>query len=299
VSDNRIDRIIESIQGLPPLPEAVCRLCELAGDLDADIHEMARVIAEDQALTTRILRIANSAFYGLSGRVRTVSHAIVVLGFREIRNLALGVTVFALRYGRDRSSPLDHTDFWRHALAVASAARMIATHVGLADPEEAYVAGLIHDVGKLVLVEHFPDEYTEALWQANSDGCPLNEAERAILGTDHAEVGRKLCEQWKLPGALVHGVALHHRSLEDMAKPAENEYLASVVRLADNAARVAGVGRGGNTHMDAEPFNVPGVRVTVDAGREILSMLSDKVRDAEALLQMAGTPGEPVEEAAG
>jgi len=290
VTEDRIDHVVESIDGLPPLPEAVCRLCELAGDLDADIHEMARVVSEDQALTSRILRVANSAFFGLSGRIKTVSHAIVVLGFREIRNLALGVTVFALRFGRDRSSPLDHTDFWRHTVAVASAARMIGTYINLSDPEEAYVAGLIHDIGKLLLVEHFPTEYTETLWKASGDGCSLSEAEETVVGINHAEVGRKLCEHWKLPESLTRAVALHHRPIEEMKAAPATERLAAVVRVADNAARTAGIGNGGNPSMDAEPFNVPGVKISVEACREILTALPDKVRQAEVFFQLTGAP---------
>ncbi|GAG36994.1 unnamed protein product, partial [marine sediment metagenome] len=233
--------------------------------------------------------------FGLSGRVKTVSHAIVVLGFREIRNLALGVTVFALRFGRDRSSPLDHTDFWRHTLAVASAARMIATCISLPDPEEAYIAGLIHDIGKLVLVEHFPNEYTEALWKASAEACSLNEAEQSVLSIDHAEVGRKLCEHWKLPESLTLAVGSHHRPLEEMTTSASEAPLAAVVRVADNAARAAGVGNGGNTDMDAEPFNVPGVKITVEACREILTALPDRVQQAECFFQRSESPGAAVE----
>ncbi len=276
-----IDSILRRVDGVPPLPAAVTQLRSLAEDMDADIGEMARVISMDQALTGRILRVANSAFYGLSRRIVTVSHAIVILGFREVRNLAIGLSLVAFKLGKKDNLPLEPEDFWRHSLAVGSAARLLGKYFHLGEPEEAFVAGLIHDIGKLIFMEYFPEQYADVLQAASTGGKPLYLVEREQLGITHAEVGRKLCEHWNIPPALARVAASHHA-----AEFSSKDDIAGAIRIANSLAKLADIGSSGDEHVERDVFKRIDEKKVAGGLHKILLELPEEVRKAEVLLDL-------------
>ena len=297
MSEEQIEKVLAKIEGLPPLPAAVTKLCRLSASLDTDVREIAGVISEDQALTARLLRLANSAFYGLSQQVKTVSHAVVILGYHEVRNLAMGVSLIGSNLGKSDSSPLDVQDFWRHSLVVACGARLLGERLGLPQPDEVFVAGLLHDIGKLIFMEYFPEPYGDVVRKARAGENMLFKLEKESLGMSHAMVGRKLCRHWKLPNSLADAVAFHHRSPETSSTSEEGR-AAEVVRIADALAKILPIGTGGENHVEKDVFST-GSAQQLHPGTlcDVLHKLPDEVNRSEELFNL--TPSAPASPVAG
>lgn len=202
------DIISAKINELPSLPTVVVELLNSFDAPDIDTTRLAKKIALDQSLVAKTLRIANSPFYGLAGRITSINDAIVVLGFRAVRSLVTA-TAIAGTFARLAGSGFDHTVFWRHSTRVAIAARIIARRADC-NPESAFTAALLHDIGRLLLAFCFPIEYAAALAYRQQHDCPLIDAEREILGIDHAAAGDQLAQQWHFPQSIRDAVAGHH-----------------------------------------------------------------------------------------
>ncbi len=196
-----------SRRNLPTIPTALTKILALVDGEGTNARELVDLVERDQALTAKILRLANSAFFGQSRRVATIPRAVLVLGFSTVRNLALGVRVWEAlgsHVARQRVEEL-----WAHAVAVALATRGLAGALREGDPDEAFTAGLLHDVGRIVMAARFGDRYWHAVGGA-SEGEPVDAMERAGLGVDHAEVGGWLFEAWNFPPQIVDAVREHH-----------------------------------------------------------------------------------------
>lgn len=227
---------LDSLRDLPSLPQALVKISRVASDPKASATDLADLVLRDQALTLKILRIANSARYALySQRVTTVSRAVMLLGFQSVRAVALGLGSFhllsALRRGGDVLE-----GFWRESIATAVVCQEMAGLFGVAVTEEAFVAGLLHDVGKLILAEHDPDRACE-LYGGEYLGPQLLAEERAAFGVDHTEVAAELARRWELPEVLRKAMTLHHRHFA--APPADRgELLAFLVSAAKTLSGV-------------------------------------------------------------
>ncbi len=271
------DYILDSVRSLPPLPAAVGRLIALAHEIDTDFRQIAAVIEADQTLTARTLRAANSAMYGVSRRVQTVRQATVLLGRETIMNLAVGASVLGLKGSMAKPWPVNPEAFWRHTMAVAMMARTLALHLRLPDPEEAFAAGLLHDIGKLVMLEHFGDLYGQVLMAAQYGSGPLHQLEREVLETDHAVVGHALCLHWNIPPSLTRAVAEHH----DESSPAPNS-VADIVRDANDMVKLARIGNSGNEFVALRSSTfLPHNQIRPDVMRHMLMDLPEQVRKAE------------------
>lgn len=206
--------IIELVQGvgsLVTLPDVFIRINRLVENPDSTNADIAQVVSQDPAFTVRLLRVANSPFYGLSSTVDTVSKAISVIGTSQIRNLALSTAV-ANSFSGLSNQLVSMDNFWRHSLYCALAARKLAKLAGRCDAEAVFTAGLLHDIGELVLFNRLPEKARDALLLVldSADELPLYQAEQQTMGFDHAQVGGELARQWKLPLLLQECISFHH-----------------------------------------------------------------------------------------
>ncbi len=236
-------RLVQRLVDLPTLPVIVPEVLRLISDAHASARDLARVIGTDQSLTSRILRLSNSAFYGFRREIVTINHAIVLLGFETVKNLVLASTVFEVLDAGDGRPSFDREQFWIHAAATAVAARQVARTLRLVDPEAVFVGGLLHDIGKVVLDRFFGCRYADVAQQAANEPCLIREAERRAFGIDHAEVGRWLAERWRFPAAIVEPIAFHH---DPAGGSPEHRAVTTIVHLADIVTRNAGIGSGGD-----------------------------------------------------
>ena len=209
-----LEQAVARLKDLPALPLVVSELLASFDDPDVELAQLAGKIAHDQALAAKTLRLANSSFYGLQSRVRTIGQAIQVLGFDSVRALVVGAGVIG-GFEAGREQGFDYDGFWRHAIGTALCARALARQgaAPAANPELAFVAGLLHDLGRLVLVTRFPEHYAQVLARRALRDCELLLAEREVLGIDHAQVGRALGQHWKIPEPICRAIANHHQPM--------------------------------------------------------------------------------------
>lgn len=213
------------IKELPPLPLAVRKLVAIMEDPDSSAGDVTEILSSDQALAGKVLKLANSSFYGLSGEVSTISRAVVVLGFAAVRNLATGLGLVRL-LGKPSTEGIQR-DFWNHAITAASAAFVVAEHTDYLVPEEAFIGGLLHDLGQLLLVLAVPEQYKEIVALGADE---LTGNEQKIIGLTHCKAGQKLLHHWKLPKPLCDAARFHHNA-RIFAGP--DDPLVSMVALAD------------------------------------------------------------------
>ena len=194
-------------KNLPTIPAVLSQVLGLVEREDSSTRELVVLIEHDQALTGKMLRLANSAFFGQSRRVATIPRAVMLLGFSTVRNLALGVKVWdTIAHG---IPPAHLEELWTHAVMVAVASKVLGAKLCAGDPDEAFTAGLLHDVGRLVLATRFKDAYWTAAAGVD-DTRSIVDAEQEAFGVHHAEVGGWLLEAWGLPPSIVETARLHH-----------------------------------------------------------------------------------------
>lgn len=250
VSRERYHQVIENIDNLPSLPAIVSRLIQVVNSPDSSADDAAKLIERDPALTSKMIRLANSAFYGIPRSISSVASAVVILGFNTIRSLALSASVIKM-FSSVRSTVIDKDRFWKHSITCAIAAKIIVRHfmnIRMMDPESAFCAGILHDIGKLIFNEYVNEGYQEACQYASTNKISLLEAEKLILGIDHAEIGRIIADKWALPLDLEYSLVYHHKP-QDADKLSE---LVTTVHLADVIAHRFGCGLWEDEHYNDE-----------------------------------------------
>ena len=270
-SSTNILGLVNGTIELPTMPEVLVKLNEVVARPDSSAADVAKVIATDPAVATNILRIVNSAYYGLQVRVSSVSLAVSVMGFNMAKKVALKAAVFST-FGkrREKIQHFDPSAFWRHVVFTGIAARAIAGRASaFADmhAEDAYIAGLLHDIGKIILIEKCAPRYLAVLRKAVQTGRPEIELEREELGFTHADVGSVLAVKWSLPEDLAIAIRYHHAPAKD---PFQRS-LSSLIHLADHLAWTGGVPSTVGTPMvlcDEVVFGQVGLtRADIDAMR--------------------------------
>ncbi len=202
------EEVLAAINTIPSLPAVVTELLAQLDDDHVDMACVARRIAVDPALTARVLRLANSSFYGLQKQITTPSEALAVLGLHNLRRLISTAAIMG-KLPIEQDSAIAFEAYWRHAIGTALCARGIAAQKGI-NPESAYVAGLLHDIGRLVLAIRFPERYKGAMEHHRACGIPMVEAEDTVLGLNHAMVGAALARHWNFPEPIRQAIAEHH-----------------------------------------------------------------------------------------
>lgn len=231
-----IVELVQGVGGLVTLPDVFVRINQLVESPDSSVADIANAVSRDPAFTVRLLRVANSPFYGFSSSVDTVPKAVSIIGTSQIRNLALS-TAIANSFAGLPNTLVSMDNFWRHSLYCALAARVLARKAGKCDAEAIFTAGLLHDIGELVIFNRLPELAKESLTLVldNADGLTVHQAERQVLGYDHAQVGGELARQWKLPSLLEECIGFHHSPGEAKRHPRE----AAIVHIANALAVMA------------------------------------------------------------
>jgi len=235
--EKEIDKIYgDAIKSLPALPPVLTMVSKLLADKNVALKEVADALSSDEGLTTRVLRLVNSAYYGLPRRISTVPLAITILGARAVKNQVVNVA-FADLMNSLGGGRREYGLLWRHSMATAAWARSLAAKFGKADAEEAFTAGLVHDIGKAVALRFKPGDYGKVVQESSRSGKDLRGVEEQILQFDHARIGAWAAEKWRLPQTLVSSIRWHHdpEGVRDEEEIIRN--LVETVHLADILAR--------------------------------------------------------------
>lgn len=254
-------------------PEVYLRLCELLNDPCATSEDMARVISTDPALTARLLKLVNSSFYRFPAPIETVSRAVTVIGMLQLVHLTLATSVVKAFAGIS-SRLIDMDAYWRHSIYVGVVARILAKRAGIDDPELLFTAGILHDIGILIICHGVPDLAREALQRSQKANLPLYMAEREIMGFDHGNVGGDLARAWQLSPRLEEAMEYHHRP--DDIRPRRRCKEAAIVHLADAIASITGQSETG-TGLVSQPCH----EAWAMAGLPIIMRLEEVIESAD------------------
>jgi HD-like signal output (HDOD) protein len=233
-------QLIDNLDEMPSLPMSYLEIKQEVNNTSSSLSRIGEVISKDQSLTLRLMRLANSAFFGFPRRIDTISEAISVIGLQQVRDLALCTKVIEMFRGIPPDL-IETTSFWLHSVGCGVTARVLAAHQREANIERFFVAGLLHDVGRLVLCLRQPEMMRSILLHARQQKEPLYKVEREFMGYDHTDVGAALLKAWDMPVSLVSAVSYHHRPLINTASPND----ASLIHVADIVTHGMELGQSG------------------------------------------------------
>ena len=210
INEDQIKRVISVTGNLPPVPHVAAKMMELLGKEDTSVRELQKVISADQALTARILKMANSVFYSFDQKISTLSHAIVILGFRAVQSMAIAASSRSLFVKKGAQFGLKERLLWEHSIGCAMSCRQVARLVSYENEETAFIAGLLHDIGKAVLNQVIPKKYGRIVELVYNNGQSFATVENETLGFDHSHIGALIAQKWNFSWDMVETIAYHH-----------------------------------------------------------------------------------------
>ena len=262
---------VENISTIPTIPSVLKQLSTIIENPKISLNEISHFVSQDPALTTKILQMVNSALYGFPGRISSVNHAVMLLGLNVVKGLLLSVSVFEIMHKA-------MIGLREHSIGVAIASKVLARKKGLKEPEEVFVAGLLHDVGKVILTLSWPEEYDRTVKEAESSGIAIFDAERSRFSETHAAVAGWLAEKWHFPRKLCECIANHHRPQTSSLAPLET----AIVHMADVLVKARGLGYSGDRLVPDVNVKAWETLALSEADlREILKELEDSVEQTE------------------
>ena len=235
-----VEKLVSGVKTVASLPTLYMRLNEMVGSASASNRDVANLISEDPGLAARLLRIANSSFYGYPSRIDTVTRAVTVIGTRQLTDIVLATSVVDMFEGIPREI-VDMESFWRHSIACGVASRILASYRRELNVERHFVTGLLHDIGRLIIYIQMPGQARAAIDEVSARQGLLYEVENRLMGFDHAEVGGVLLQNWGLPESMVMSVTYHHRP-SDYEGPDREVSIVHVAEIIANAMQMGSAG---------------------------------------------------------
>jgi len=236
----RMEEILDRVAAIQPLPDTVMKLMKVINDPRSTVDDILEVIRYDQAVTTQMLRLCNSAYFALSREIDSLNDAIRMLGTMKILQLVMAVHSNSLLANRQSGYGLEPGILWKHSVGVAITATLFAEKIHYSNSNLAFTAGLLHDVGKTILNEYVGREFAEIVRRVNEDNLSFSEAEHAVLGFSHEEIGARVAEKWQVPAHIARCIRYHHQP-NNLAPP---DPLVDAVYLADCVCLLLGIGLG-------------------------------------------------------
>ena len=283
--DEIVRSAIQEITHIATQPEVSLRIIRLVEDPDSTAQDLNNVISNDPALGARILKVVNSSFYGLPGQIGSINRAIVLLGLNALKNVAIAASLAKLFRGGQMCPTFTARDLWSHSIAVASATRMLAAKIGLGLPDEAFLAGLIHDLGLMVEMQAMRPKLVEAVEKVDEDEqLTFREAEIACIGATHEHFGAGLCRVWKFPVSFANAAGHHHQPLEVHE---EHRVLPMLVHAADVIAARLEIGYTRTVETDQiDPAIMEGLKLTTQTLQEVEAELPKAAEETAELLRL-------------
>lgn len=237
-----INKLIARADEFPTLPTIYSTLSDVISNPRSTANDVANIIAEDQAAAAKVLKAANSPIYGFRGRITTISQAIIFIGFEEVRNLVIAMGIIDVFRKLKGNFPVNPVDLWKHSIAVGIITRLLGKSLRITNLENYFLAGILHDIGKLLFLKFIPDDYAKSIEYAIEKNLPAREAENTVLGINHLIAGELLAEKWKLPQSLKEAIHYHSVGKVDSA----NNVLVACVHIANTVASLLELGQAGD-----------------------------------------------------
>jgi putative nucleotidyltransferase with HDIG domain len=278
-----VETILQSITQLPPFPAVLQRILQLLKDPKTSAQDIVEVMQYDQSITANVLMVCNSAYFALRRPVSSIRDAVVRIGFNQLLEIILSRGSAYLFHRAYQGYDLETGELWRHSVACALLSQDLAPRLNKGENPVQFTAALLHDIGKIILSEFVKDNFQEIKRRVQEGNLSFNEAEKEVLGIDHAELGAKISEQWKFPPAITVGIQYHHTPL---SAPADSD-LPSLLYLCDMIALMTGIGGGADGlsyHAHNEVIKQYGLK-----GKDleqIINHLQDRMSEVERILNM-------------
>ncbi len=272
-----LEKIILDTIDIPSLPTVAVKALELINSDSSSIDELERIISRDQSFSARLLRIANSPYYGMNRRIDTISSGVMLIGFNTMKSLVVAASLKDMH----RKFGLFEQKLWEHSLGVSVASSLLAKVSRLAQPEEALVAGLIHDVGKTVLNNSIPDKYALITQKVHEEGRYYKDVELELLGYTHCDVGGLIARKWKLPKNLEAVIQYHHAETLPVFEDSAYEALCQLVNVADALCLCQAIGIKGPDDIKV-PYSILGI--SESGFNKVLDLFKTNYADQKAAL---------------
>jgi len=270
VSD--IPREVEkAIDQMPPISPIIGKVNQIAQEIETSPKELVKIIMLDPVLTGKVIKLVNSSFYGVSERVQSLPQAVILLGVNTVKNLAVSTSLLSTVSVREKNSPLSSDDFWKHCLASAVGCKLLGRYLKVS-PEDIgsyFVAGLLHDIGKILFIKISPEKYKRALEECRQFGISLAFSEMAHFGCSHTHAGGLLARKWRLDNALVNAIEAHHSSAEN-----NNNLLSKAVTIINNLCKHYHFGESGDPLEEEIAMDLTS---SLNISAEILNRISDQL----------------------
>ncbi len=271
-------KLVNKVKEMPPLPQSIIKILEITKKDDSSAQDLSKIFERDPTLAVNILKLANSPIYGFASRISTISHAIVCLGLETVKSIALTSSTHDMLNKEIPAYGLEEGMLWQHSIASGTCAKIIAQRIGYKDCEEAYIAGLLIDIGKIILSSFAEDQFNQVMEKSEKDKIPFNKAEQDVLGFGHPQVGGRIIKKWNLPSSLVEAVQYHHQP----DKTETHKTLTYIVHLADAISCMLGVGLGNDGLMyEIEKNTLDVLGISKEDVESIMVELADTVQDIE------------------
>lgn len=271
------------VKEVPTLPIVYQQLFSKMSNPNVSVPQLAEVVTRDQSLATKILKLVNSAFYGYKKEITTISRAMVILGFRTVRNAALAISVFDYVSGAVEDSRFPVEDFWKHSLCTASICKVVGMKTGSMQQEETFVAGLLHDIGKMIMMKYFPEDFGEVCGYALDNQKSWSEAEEALLNIGHATVAKAVLRSWNFPATLVEAVQFHHSPDSGASYPS----LVALTNLADYVSYELEMGAPSSLiHHECDPWSLKELGTTIQDIMAYKESILEETNQALEILQI-------------
>lgn len=235
-----VDQVIQKIEGLPPFPIVLQRAFQLMEDPRTSAQDLVDVLHLDPAITANVLKLCNSAFFGLKKKVHSLKEAIVLVGFEPVLEIILGQQSIGLLKEPCEGYDLEQADLWRHSVACALLTRIVSQRLGRETTYAHFTAALLHDIGKMILGQFFQDHFIEIKRLVREKGRSFTEAEQEVLGIDHADLGGKVAESWRFPEPMISAIRFHHTPTQCSG----DSEMVELIGLCDMIALITGIGGG-------------------------------------------------------
>ncbi|MBB6443281.1 HDOD domain-containing protein [Phycisphaera mikurensis] len=271
---------IDEISHIATLPEVTLKIIELVDNPDSTAQDLNKIISHDPALGARILKVVNSAFYGLPGQIGSINRAIVLLGLNAVKNIAIAASLTKLFRGGKICDGFDARELWSHCIATATACRLLAERAKLGKGDEAFLAGLIHDIGIMVEIQARRTDFVEAVNHAVASEGTFRASEIAVLGATHEQFGAALCKTWKFPETFQNVAGFHH---EPRLLPEGARALAVLVHIADHLTKTLELGFTLDVEGELDPALVAELNLTQADLDEIATGLPEAIAEAQGV----------------
>lgn len=278
------DRLFDMVDRMPTFSQSVVRIIELTSDINTAPKDLVRLVEHDPILTMKVLKLVNSAYFGLSRKVSSIKQGVVYVGVNTIKHLAVSIAAIGA-LPRTNDANFDMDDFWTHSLITGAAAKQLSQHRGVpkGDATRFFIAGLLHDIGQVVLTQFMAQEYRTVLEQSRNNDALLVQLERQALDTDHAQVGAMLAERWQLPADFVNAIRNHH----DIEALEKRETMDLTVFVANQIGKL----KMEESRRIAAPEPLPGVvldwlGMPLEDAMAALSELDTEIQNARSFVQV-------------